>query len=104
MDLRNMDAHGRFAVGFVVASNVCLWGVLGVVSSHARFWSAALTALVWFCNVGAVLFGIVGIALTLSSSLPRDQKRVWTLLSLPGMLTPIWLLVAAAGLGSQYAN
>ena len=99
-----MDAHSRCAIGFVLASNVCLWGALGVVGSHARFWSLALTAFVWFCFAGTIVFGVVGIALTLSSSLPRDQRRVGALLSLPGILTPVWLLIAYAGLGSQYAN
>jgi hypothetical protein len=98
---RNMDAHGRLAIGFALASNVCLWGALGVLGSHARSWSKALTALCWFSVAGAIVFGVVGIVLALSSSLPPDQRRVWALMSLPGILAPVWLLIAYAGLGSQ---
>jgi len=97
-----MDAPARSAIGSVVVSLTCCGFVLMVLEVRGSSdWSRALAVVFYSALAGAFFAGITGLVLAMSSSLPRDTKRVLAVLSLVGITCPVWLLIAIVSLVSQ---
>jgi hypothetical protein len=86
--MRRRVAGGSCSSWWAQAGDVPAW--LGVVGLSAAVLSFAT--------------GVGGLLLALSSSLPRSQKRTIIFLCLPGILTPIWLLIAIMSLASHLST
>ena len=97
-----MDDFGRTAIGFIGTSLVCWVFVFIAISAGAGDGSNRLVHVLGFLALlGAFVGGLVGLVLTLASSLPRDRKRQMVVMSLPGILCPVWLVIAVFELASQ---
>jgi len=97
-----MDDFGRSAIGFIGVSLACCTINLVTISLRGgNDWSHALVALFYGALICAFITGLLGMILTFCSALPGERKRTLALLSLPGILCPVWLLIAIMSLASE---
>jgi hypothetical protein len=100
-----VDYVGRSATACVGVSVACWAGVFITLGERGiSDWSRALVVLFYTALALAFVTGILGMVLTLCSSLPKDKKRLLAALSLPGILCPVWILLAVISLASEAAN